>query len=84
MIMMTVFLLILNQMEFHLVQNGKENCNHDHIPFNLNGIGNIVSTKKRITSRRFLQYVEAGGRGSGGVRGRGEEGLGVRGQLSRC
>ena len=25
----------LNQMEFHLVQNRKENCNHDHIPFNL-------------------------------------------------
>ena len=28
-----------NQMEFHLVQNRKENC---HIPFNLKGNGNIV------------------------------------------
>ena len=32
----------LNQMEFHLVQNRKENCNHDHIPFNVKGIGSIV------------------------------------------
>ena len=32
---------ILNQMEFHLVQNRKENCHHDHIPFNLKGNGNI-------------------------------------------
>ena len=31
-----------NQMEFHLVQNRKENCHHDHIPFNVKGIGNIV------------------------------------------
>ena len=37
-----VFLSILNQMEFHLVQNWKENCHHNHIPFNLKGIGDIV------------------------------------------
>ena len=37
----TVFLSILNQMEFHLVQNWKENY-HDHIPFNMKGNGNIV------------------------------------------
>ena len=30
-----VFLSILNQMEFHLVPNRKENCDHDHIAFNL-------------------------------------------------
>ena len=42
MIVVTVFLSILNQMEFNLVQNRKENCNHDHIPFNLKGNGNIV------------------------------------------
>ena len=24
------------------IQNRKENCHHDHIPFNLKGIGNIV------------------------------------------
>ena len=35
--MVTVFLSILNQMEIHLVQNRKENCHHDHIPFNLKG-----------------------------------------------
>ena len=38
----TVFLSILNQMGLHLVQNRKENCHHDHIPFNLKGFGYIV------------------------------------------
>ena len=42
MIIATVFLSILNQMEFHLVQNLKKNCHHDHIPFNVKGNGNIV------------------------------------------
>ena len=42
MIVMTVFLSILNQMEFHLVQNRKENCPHNHIPSNLKGNVNIV------------------------------------------
>ena len=32
----------LNQMEFHLVQNWKGNCHHDHIPFNLNGNVDIL------------------------------------------
>ena len=35
MIVVTVFLSILNQMIFHLVQNRQENCHHDHIPLNL-------------------------------------------------
>ena len=39
---MTVFISILNQIEFHLVKNRKENCHHDHIPFNVKGNGNIV------------------------------------------
>ena len=42
MIMVTVFLSIWNQMDFHLVQNRKENCHHDHIPFNVKGNGNEV------------------------------------------
>ena len=42
MIVVTVFLPILNQMLFHLVQNLKENCHHDHILFNVKGKGNIV------------------------------------------
>ena len=29
-------------MELYLVQNQKENCHHDHIPFNVKGIGTIV------------------------------------------
>ena len=40
--MVTVFLSILNELEFQLVQNRKENCRHDHIPFNLKGNRNIV------------------------------------------
>jgi len=40
----------LNQMEFHLVQNLKENCHHDHIPFNVKGKGNIVFSVKRPES----------------------------------
>ena len=42
MIVVTVFLSIFNQMEVHLVQNWKENCHHDHIPFYVKGNGNIV------------------------------------------
>ena len=42
MIVVAVFLSILNKIDFHLVQNQKENCHHDHIPFNVKGNGNIV------------------------------------------
>ena len=42
MIVVTVFLSIFNQMEFYLVQNWKENCHHNHIPFDLKGNENIV------------------------------------------
>ena len=49
MIVMPVFLSILNQMEIHLVQNRKENCHHDHIPFNVKGNGNIFfSVQSRL------------------------------------
>ena len=42
MIVMTVFLSVLKQMEFHLVQNQEENYHHNHIPFNLNGIWKYI------------------------------------------
>ena len=42
MIEVTVFLSILNQIEYHLVQNRKENCYHDHIPLNVKGNVNVV------------------------------------------
>ena len=42
MIVVRDFLPILKQIEFHLVQNRQGNCHHDHIPFNVKGIGNIV------------------------------------------
>ena len=49
---MTVFRSISNQIEFHLLQNRRENCHHDHIPFNLKGNGNIVfSVRCRFFSR---------------------------------
>merc|ERR1719154_956877 len=35
--LITVFLLIVNQMDIHLVQNRRENCHHDHISFNVKG-----------------------------------------------
>ena len=36
-IVVTVFLPILNQMEYHLIQNQEENCRHNRIQFNLKG-----------------------------------------------
>ena len=40
-IVVTVFLSILNPMEFHLVFNQKENCLHDQILSNLKAIRNV-------------------------------------------
>ena len=67
MVVVTVFLLTLSQMEFHLVQNRKENCHHDHIPFNVKGNGNIVFSvlevgykkKNKIDENRIRCYVDA-------------------------
>ena len=42
MIVVTVFLSVLKQIKFCLVQNRKENRHHDHIPFNVKGNRNIV------------------------------------------
>ena len=64
MITVTVFLSILNQMEFHLVENRKENCHRDHIPFNVKGIGNIVflvydvDSSEVINTINYFQEVE--------------------------
>ena len=48
----------LNQMEFHLVQNRKENCHHDHIPFNVKGNGYIVLSVYRNFLMPPFQRVE--------------------------
>ena len=53
MIVVTVFLSILNWMEFHLGQNWKENCHHDHIPFNVQGNGNIVFSVYTLTKNAW-------------------------------
>ena len=55
MIVVTVFLSILNQMEFHLVQNRKENCQHDHIPFNVKGNGNRVLSRRQLYDESFQE-----------------------------
>ena len=50
-IVVTVFLSILNQMELHLVQNRKENCHHDHFRLNMKGNGILVFSvcqKRRV------------------------------------
>ena len=52
MIVVTVFLSILNQMQYHLVQNLKENYRHDHTPFNVKGNGNIVFSVYFILSSK--------------------------------
>ena len=41
MIVVSVFLSISEEMEFHLVQYQKENCDHANIPFNFKGNGNF-------------------------------------------
>ena len=56
MIVVTVFLSILNQMEIHLVQNRNENCHHDHIPINLKGYGILVfsvQNNQKMNSERI-------------------------------
>ena len=40
-------------MEFHLVQNRKENCHRDHIPFNVRGNGNIILSVQRAPISRI-------------------------------
>ena len=47
----TVFLSFLNQMEIHLVQNRKVNCHHDHIPFNLKWNGILVFSVQQRPGR---------------------------------
>ena len=59
MIVVTVFLSILNQIDFPLAKNRKENCHHDHIPFNVKGKGNIVfSGLPRGIWSMCLQIIE--------------------------
>ena len=57
MIVVIVFLSILNQMDFHLVQNRKENCPHYHIPFNMKEIGNIVFSRLTVLSAEGSIWV---------------------------
>jgi len=56
MIVVTVFPSIFKQMEFHLVQNQKETCHHDHIPFNLKRNGILVFSDQ-VTQQRDVTNV---------------------------
>ena len=48
---MTVFLLIMNHMEFNLVKNHKEKCHYDNIPLDLKVIRSLFSeVRKKIPS----------------------------------
>jgi len=58
MIVVTVFLSILNQMEFNLVQNRKENWHHDQIPFNLKGNGTYSFLSVSLNNPIHRKLVE--------------------------
>ena len=46
------------QMEFHLCsENRKENCHHDHIPFNVKGNGNIVFSVYIYVYKCHISYI---------------------------
>ena len=47
------FISILNQMNFYLAYNWKENCHHNHIPFNLKEFRKVVACK----SRNVTEYI---------------------------
>ena len=55
MILVTVFLSILNQMELHMVQNEKENSDYAHIPCNWQGIVNVYSSSCAAWARYLMR-----------------------------
>ena len=58
MIVVTVSLLILNQMDLHLIHNQKENCRNNLIPFNVKGSGNVVfSVYQKKYERHFVHII---------------------------
>jgi len=60
----TVLLSILNQTEFHLVQNRKVNCHDEYILFNVKGNGNIVfSVWIRVGTKYCYRGNDFGSRG---------------------
>ena len=60
MIVVTVFPLIESPMEFRLVHNQNENYHHNHITFNLKGIGNMflqLNYKYCVLKRTHLNFL---------------------------
>ena len=58
MIVVTVFFLITDQKEFHLVNNQREHCHYDHIPFNLKGISNLHLSVPGSNYLRLWNFVD--------------------------
>ena len=48
----------LNQMDFHLAQNRKENCHHNHIPFIVKENGNIVFSVQLPTTNLYNDHIQ--------------------------
>ena len=57
MIVVTVFLFNFERTEFYLVQNRKENCHHDHIPFNVKGNENLVFSVQVLMYRESWSEI---------------------------
>ena len=58
----TVFLSILSQMEFHLVQNRKEHCHHDYIPFDMKGNKSLVFSSWQNDCLYLTRGIKAHGK----------------------
>ena len=69
MIVVTVFLLIMNQTEDCLVHNQEESCRYDHIPFNWKGSDHLDTKYAQLaenkggrkTSYHFISRLGATG-----------------------
>ena len=57
MIVVTVFILILNQTEYHWVHNQEENCHCNHILFNLQEITNQFPLACRSATQESIFEV---------------------------
>ena len=57
MILVTVFLSILNQIEFHLVQSRKEKCQYDHISYKSKGNGNHFLLGVRVRRTALMEFL---------------------------
>ena len=62
MIVVTVFIFFNQMKNFHLVQNRKENCHHDHILFNF-----CIQLKIQFSQRMLVNLCQCGQWAAAGV-----------------